>query len=1455
MSPLTKLITSFTGKGQKEGANVLLIVTLPGGKEIPVDFFAMKGAEMDISHPHLKSTVKNLKENSVLISPSFPTINSNYVKLAGILGSDVIQQLDTFQTVSFQNGKLLQLADGLIPIGSLGRLISNEIDVDGKKLSKQSETYRSDSDITEELGSVSDFAESNDYALTGSGGLSSPSTDTITCFDAAPPRGGGSKLVVTTKKKKKTKPFSDVEVRHSVNFVLNPNPSYFSPIDKVFPDSNVEQGLEHLFSLESLGIPKDVSTYDQQQVEKFEKSIEFREGHYQVELPWKEELIDKVPSNYHLAKVIAKKVYEKNSKQGISTQYLNVFEEQESLGIIEPIPDGFDPEEHVWIPNRPVVRDDPLATTKIRPVFNCSLKTRGNPSLNEAAYPGTDLMGDLLGLLNYFRTNNYTLLADIVKAFLMVKLKNLKDRNRFSFLLYKDGKYIPYRYNTIIFGFCSSPFILNYILRHHAKQSRDSTIGEAIATKFYMDNFIYTSSSEDKLTYCYDQTKADLETGGFDLRDWVSNSKKVTDHIAEDDRCESGLTKVLGYNYDPQLDALTIKNTKLDMEANTKRKVLSSFSAVFDPIGILSPLTVRGKFIMRQITEAKCSWDENLPEPIIREWRKLCEDFSTLESFSFPRKTVSDDSPAEMFIFCDASSKAYGFSAYIVQNGQSNLFFSKCKVAPLEKRTLPSLELLATYLALKCISNLLLDNNLSHIKISNINLFSDSQVALSWLLTKKATKKNVFVNNRLKEIVMFLEAFSKQDVSVNFHYVPTDENIADIVSRGVSVHDFCADKQLWIEGPSWIMDENTFWPTGQLGCIPTQFIGQKGSVVAPLIVNEPLIEVSNYSSYNTLFSSTCRFFEAVNAFKKLIKKEKGEDETIDVKVQAFNYLIKQMQSSYYATEIEFLSSDNPRARTAPPLIHQLNLFLDKSGILRSRGRIEKNISFSYDAVNPVICHKDSHLTTLIIRDTHEKCMHMGVNTTINALRQGGFWIPRVRQAVFTVLKTCPKCKLINAKAFKYPSPTALPADRVNIVHPFHTIGIDYTGHFFVYDDNDLETKKYILIFTCMNTRAIHLEVLPNMTVSEFVMAFIRFSNRYGIPKVVYSDNAKTFLSAPKVLENFWLSSEFEKKFRTCNIAFRNIPTYAAWYGATWERLIKLVKDAIYKTFGKAQISHANFLTTISDIQLVINNRPLTYRTKEGELDILTPNHLIQPGKAFPSLVLSEEASEMIWDVETEEFREDLLSSLEARDALQARFLKIWKTDYLLSLREAHKNSQVSPNVHPYLKVGSIVLLKNPFKARVFWTMARITEIIPSHDGQIRVVRIQRSDGTSTKAAVCNLYPLELEAISVPTLESLADEPNQAEIPESVDRGERSEEIENNGSFLIDDLDLEENNDELNQPNERIRLDDSNRNPVEKSALPRESKSGSSLRPRRRAAEISDYLTKEIYKREAKAGKY
>ena len=88
---------------------------------------------------------------------------------------------------------------------------------------------------------------------------------------------------------------------------MRPEPTYYSTLDQMFSDTNVERGLDRFYAIESLGIKEGTSNYDDEQIAKFKSSIEFKDGFYHVELPWQEDIIDKVPSNYFAAKVIAKK--------------------------------------------------------------------------------------------------------------------------------------------------------------------------------------------------------------------------------------------------------------------------------------------------------------------------------------------------------------------------------------------------------------------------------------------------------------------------------------------------------------------------------------------------------------------------------------------------------------------------------------------------------------------------------------------------------------------------------------------------------------------------------------------------------------------------------------------------------------------------------------------------------------------------------------------------------------------------------------------------------------------------------------------------------------------------------------------------------------------------------------------------------------------------------------------
>ena len=187
----------------------------------------------------------------------------------------------------------------------------------------------------------------------------------------------------------------------------------------------MDRGLEWIFSLESLGLSdgEAFSDYDTRKMGQFMTNIDYKNGQYWVKLPWHEDKLARVNSNHHVALKVLDRVVNNLEKKGLYKNYLEVFAEQEREGIIEPFfcpPSRYG--RHVWILHRPVFKDETTTTTKIQPVFNCSLKVGGGVSLNEAAYPGVNLTGDMLNLTLLFRTNKYTLLGDIRKAFLMIRL-------------------------------------------------------------------------------------------------------------------------------------------------------------------------------------------------------------------------------------------------------------------------------------------------------------------------------------------------------------------------------------------------------------------------------------------------------------------------------------------------------------------------------------------------------------------------------------------------------------------------------------------------------------------------------------------------------------------------------------------------------------------------------------------------------------------------------------------------------------------------------------------------------------------------------------------------------------------------------------------------------------------------------------------------------------------------
>ena len=210
-------------------------------------------------------------------------------------------------------------------------------------------------------------------------------------------------------------------------------------------------------------------------------------------------------------------------------------------------------------------------------------------------------MGDLTKILLSFRANQFIMLGDISQAFLQIMLLKEEDRNRFSFFMIENNELVAYKYKTIIFGFIASPFILNYIIRHHADMYPDDEVSRILKTRFYMDNLVVTINNPTELKFLYRELVKHMPEGGLDLRSWNSNSLELQGLMNEDGKLvthNNNYEKVLGHKYFIGSDSLQLSPCSLNPSANTKKPVLSNISKVFDPSGLFLPVTVRGKILM-----------------------------------------------------------------------------------------------------------------------------------------------------------------------------------------------------------------------------------------------------------------------------------------------------------------------------------------------------------------------------------------------------------------------------------------------------------------------------------------------------------------------------------------------------------------------------------------------------------------------------------------------------------------------------------------------------------------------------------------------------------------------------------------------------------------------------------------------------------------------------------------
>jgi len=1306
-----------TVEAQCHNAEVSLM--LPSTDKVTVPITVVPEFSLSIKVPGLHQHLKQIQKP---LSPSFSLClpgQGEELVVGGILGADILPLFQPFEVVSDEGGNaFIRISDGFVPFG----VVPGSTPADSEPWSVQLE--------------VLDTVESKPSKKRK---RTKKTRKSCTPSDCA-----SSSQSSRRTKQKYTKPSPKI-LAYAIATVLKPEPRVDPVLDDEFSCDPKISALSHqYFSLDTYGEKEDQVPAEYSRT--FQQNIHYDPSRckYGVTIDWNSTLINQVPNNYGVCRALAQKVYTSTHKQGIDQEYLRIFHDQVEQQIIEPLKPDFTINHHKFIPHRPVIKKEAVST-KIRAVFNCSLRINKSPSINDSVIFPEDMLADLVDLFIYFRSNEFFALSDIQKAYLNIELTSVEDRNKFSFVVFNGNHFEHYRYRTVIFGFVQSPFFLHAVLHFHAAQCPNPHLSSIITNNLYVDNLIITHHSRPQLTEQCHQLSTYLESGGFHLRQWATNSPDVVSSFPEDDRMDSSQeVKLLGHQIDTAEDTICIKPVQLDPEATTKRAVLASVSSVFDPTGLIAPAMTGCKVFLRSIAQAKMSWDEPLAANQLAEWQRLCKSTAIAEGMlAIPRRAVDAQSDFELHVFSDASEALVGTTIYIVQNQQSHLIFAKSKLTPRPQRSLPTLELLALTIGIKTTQKIIANPHFPIDHLTHIKFYGDSQVALSWVLNKIGPKRNLFACNRVKEINQLLEHFVHKDIPFQLAYVPTTDNVADMLTRPISAKQFLRDALYYHQGPDWLITGQA--PTQSLDSISTKFIASDKTLVYPIVQQPPaLIDTSRFSSYDKLLNSLANVFLALDKFKRLAPQN-----FVHYRDKAFRYLLHSHQKLYFLSEIQALQSrdksDIPILPKSLTLINKLNLYLDDRQLLRSKGRLALAPQFTWDAINPFLIEGKSDLARLLILNAHRKCLHLGTNSTLNYLRNQGLWLTKARVSVNSVIRDhCMICKIHSQKTFVKQPDSSLPASRVSYLVPFQAVGMDYTGAFSVTDTLGRVIKVYLLLFTCMTTRTVHLEVVPDMTTSEFLLAFIRFCSRFGTPQLVYSDNAPVFKQGGALLAKVLATSEVADHLNTHNIIFRNIPIYSPHQGGAWERLVGIVKQCLSKTFRNQTLTLFQFLTAVADCQSVINNRPLTYRDRQNELEIITPHTLSSNHSHIPQISVSPESfRETFQKATVRDTLTQIATTLDARDSLNAEFREEWFASYLLSLRERGSRGPSEPPANLWLTPGAVCLMKVPGEKRMNLPVVIIKKLHPDRHGVVRNVEVTRSGRGETFVNINNLVPLEL----------------------------------------------------------------------------------------------------------------
>jgi hypothetical protein len=592
-----------------------------------------------------------------------------------------------------------------------------------------------------------------------------------------------------------------------------------------------------------------------------------------------------------------------------------------------------------------------------------------------------------------------------------------------------------------------------------------------------------------------------------------------------------------------------------------------------------------------------------------------------------------------------------------------------------------------------------------------------------------------------------------------WRHVPGTDNPADCASRGIDIQTFISH-ELWWKGPSWLSSwpHDSDKPHAEISEIDIDYIqGEEKQVINCHSISTPdQFLLHKYSSFPKLCRVTAFIFRFIRNARNLRplnyepnnQPAKGPTNqptnpplkpsnslprsSIPIQIirthhplsmdeinQGSYHWIKLVQSLSFADELKYLRKDIPVHRESK--LRHLSPFIDQDGLIRVGGRL-RNYPLPADRRHPILLPYHCRITELIIRDTHLKQFHAGPQLVLSTI-MARYWILRGKDAVRYQIRKCVICTRQRAQTLQEVM-ADLPSFRVTQARAFSKVGVDYAGPFLIrpiQPRSKVTLKAYIAVFICPVTRAIHLEVVSDLSTSAFLASLRRFVSRRGRPTDIYSDCGTNFVGADNELKDMYkmfLSSPhnllISKEMTNMGITWHFNPPAAPHFGGLWEAGVKSMKHHLRRIMGLQRLTFEELYTTTAQIEAILNSRPLTPEsTSPDDLAALTPGHFLIgcPLNSFPEL-------------NVEDIPINRLSRWQLLQQFIQTFWRRWSAEYLTRLQQRPKWMTGERKI----SVGDLVLIKEENLPPLKWRLGRVTQLHPGRDYIPRVATLKVQSG-------------------------------------------------------------------------------------------------------------------------------